>query len=58
VCSEVVEKLAHREYRERALVACFLVLVLALKKLEEPPLQMRPQEVVHAVILTIGDVGG
>jgi hypothetical protein len=54
----VVEKLAHREYRERALMACFWVLVLALKKLEEPPLQMRPQEVVHAVILTIGDVSG
>jgi hypothetical protein len=38
VCPQVVEELAHRKYRERTLMACFLVLVLTLKELEEPSL--------------------
>lgn len=49
--AQVVEVLAHREYRKVARLAAARIFMLALKQLKLSRLSLGPQEVVHAVLL-------
>ena len=56
VGAQVVEILAHRKYRKVARLATSRVFVLALEQLKLSCLSLRPQEVVHAVLLGGGNM--